>query len=124
MSQLPNGNNAYVNGDHGSNHSYRDDSSAGGRKDHRPGGYTALNSNAPNLSFPLDREQGTTAPLDHQSAGIDTGYGYPRHRAADRNHAGGPGAVGSRVRDGPAMYGNGPAGRQIEGAHLMHRART
>ncbi|CAO1603957.1 exocyst subunit [Xanthoria calcicola] len=115
MSQLPNGNNAYVNGDHGSNHSYRDDSSAGGRNDHRPGGYAALNSNNPNLSFPPDREQGTTiAPLDDQSAGINTGYGYPRHRAADRNHAGGPGAVGSRVRDGPATYGNGPAGRQIE----------
>lgn len=133
MSQLPNGNNGYVNGDHGSNHlnqyesSYRDDPSADGRRDHRPGGYGALNPNTTNLSVPPDLGQGTTAPFDDQSAGIHNGYGYPRHRAADRNHAGGQGPVGSREREGQApaaLYGNEPAGRQIQGAHLMKRAPT
>ncbi|KAI4264300.1 MAG: hypothetical protein L6R42_000590 [Xanthoria sp. 1 TBL-2021] len=123
MSQLPNGNNGYVNGDHASNHSnqheysYRYDPSANSRRDHRPGGYGALNPNTTNLSVPSDLGQGTTAPFDDQSAGIHNGYGYPRHRAADRYNAGGQAPVGSREREGQppdTLYGNGPAGRQIQ----------
>ena len=130
MSQLPNGNNGYVNGDHASNsyeYSYRDDGAAGAQRDHRPGGYGALNANTTNLSVPPDLGQGTTAPFFEQPVGIHNGYPQPRHRAGDRPHAGGQGLVGNREREvqAPAMlYGNGPAGRQIEGTHSSNHART
>ncbi|KAL8657904.1 MAG: hypothetical protein Q9226_001454 [Calogaya cf. arnoldii] len=130
MSQIPNGNNGYVNGDHASNayeYSYRDDGAAEGRRDHRPGGYGALNANTTNLSVPPGLGQGTTAAFVEQPVGIHNGYPHPRHRAGDRPHAGGQGLVGNREREAQApatLYGNRPAGRQIEGTHSSNHART
>ncbi|KAL8782539.1 MAG: hypothetical protein Q9213_005304 [Squamulea squamosa] len=123
MSHLPNGNNGYMNGDHGSNHAYqydyshREGGSTGGRRDHRPGGYGGFNNNISNLSVPPDADQETVAPLDEQSARMHNGYGYPRHRVGDRSYGGGQGAAGTRQGDDQApatLYGTGPGGRQIE----------
>ncbi|KAL8671306.1 MAG: hypothetical protein Q9168_004190 [Polycauliona sp. 1 TL-2023] len=123
MSQLPNGTNGYVNGHHASthpnqyDHSYRDDAPSGDRRAHRPGGYGGFNANPNNLALPQDGAQGMSAPTDDQAAGGYNGHGPPRHRAGDQNPAGERGAYGSRERDvqAPAtLYGNGPAGRQIE----------
>ncbi|KAL8734879.1 MAG: hypothetical protein Q9166_001231 [cf. Caloplaca sp. 2 TL-2023] len=123
MSPLPNGNNGYVNGDHGSNHAnqydhpYRDGGTIAERRDQRAGGYGGFDGNISNLAVPPDAEQGTSVPFDEQATGTYNGYAYPQQRAVDRSHGVGQGSGVTRERDGlsaPTLYGNGPGGRQIE----------
>ncbi|KAL8900190.1 MAG: hypothetical protein Q9192_001194 [Flavoplaca navasiana] len=123
MSHLPNGSNGYVNGHHGStdpNHydySNPDEASAGGRRDHRTAGYGGFNANFSDLSAPPDSAQGIPKPLDDQLTGMYNGYEHPRRRPGEPNHGEGQGGLRSSERNNhiPAtLYGNGPAGRQIE----------
>lgn len=128
MSHLPNGSNGYMNGYHSSikpnpyHHLHPDEAPAGGPRDHRPGGYGGFNANFSNLSAPPDSAQGISEPLDDQSTGMYNGYEYPRRRPGERNHGEGQGDMGNSERNNhvPAtLYGNGPAGRQIEGEHSV-----
>ena len=133
MSHFTNGSNGYVNGHHGStipnryDYSNPDEASAGARRDHRPAGYGGFNANFGDLSAPPDSAQGTSTALDDQSTGMYNGYEHPRRGPGERNHGEGQGGLRSSERNNhiPAtLYGNGPAGRQIEGKPSVRYAQT
>ncbi|KAL8939766.1 MAG: hypothetical protein Q9216_003180 [Gyalolechia sp. 2 TL-2023] len=120
MSRLPNGSNAYLNGDHGPNNAnpYRDGGSMRSGREYRIGGYGGFDSGNGGLSVPLENDAVTPASVHERSTGTNNGHDSSWNRPNDRDHGGWQNTGRSRDRNGvqnsSAPYGNGPGGRQIE----------
>lgn len=129
MSRLPDPANGYVNGDHGGNigsqyhPTYREDGSAEGRRDLRPGGYGDSESGKGNPALPHDSDGPTSSTIEERSGGIDVGYSTFRNGSNTRNQTGGHYTDRDGDREGgqsaSRTYGSGPGGRQIEGRHRI-----
>ena len=129
MSQLPNGNNGYPNGDHRSNtanpydQSYRNRAAAPDNQDRWPGGYGGFQSSGNAYPSNLGTEEHVPTSSDDHYGSANDGSRHAGPRFGDRSQA--ERYLGSRTigpdaaQNASSLYGSGPGGRQIEGGCPM-----